>query len=173
TGGHISAENRRIDTFEGNIIHSMLADYQGRDNGGGGYLRIWEFSPASQTVSVRTYSPTLDKFETDENSEFTLDVDLRGAGGPFRMFAITNAEPDAVATTVDGLEVGKTYEGHAEVESCGKRVKTPLYRFMTAASARAARELNDAFHQPPGRQRTKRITSGPVHVVPDDPSLAD
>jgi hypothetical protein len=170
TGGHVSTENRRVDTFEGHTIHSMLADFQGRDLGGAGYMRIWELSPATQTVSVRTYSPTLDKFEVDANSEFTLDVDLRGAGGPFREVGVTNVAPDSVAVTVDGLEVGKTYEWYAEVASCGKRVKTPLYRFSTAASAR---QIDDARNEPPSRQRTKRITSGPVHALPDDPSLAD
>jgi hypothetical protein len=173
TGGHVSTENRRVDTFEGHTIHSMLADFQGRDLGGAGYLRIWEFSPSTQTVSVRTYSPTLDKFEVDANSEFTLDVDLRGAGGPFRELGVTNVAPDSVAVSVDGLEVGKTYEWYAQVSSCGKHVTTPLYRFTTAASARAAQQLNDTIQQPPRRQRTKQITSGPVHVLPDDPSLAD
>lgn len=173
TGGHISAESRRVDEYEGNTIHSMLADYQSRENGGSGYMRIWEFSPSTQTVTVRTYSPTLDKFETDENSEFTIDVDLRGVGGPFREIAIQNAAPDSIATLVDGLEVGKTYEWYAVIESCGKRVKTPLYRFTTAASAAAARQINDAIQPPPRRQRPKRVTSGPVDVSPDDPSLAD
>ncbi|HEY5920561.1 MAG TPA: LamG-like jellyroll fold domain-containing protein [Kofleriaceae bacterium] len=173
TGGHISAESRRVDSYQGNVINSMLADFQGRDLGGGGYMRIWEFSPASQTVSVRTYSPTLDKFEIDANSEFMLDVDLRGAGGPFRELTVTNAEPDAVAMPVDGLEVGKTYEWYAVVSSCGHRVTTPLSRFTTMASARAARELNDALDQPPRRSRTKHVTSGPVDVAPDDPTLAD
>jgi hypothetical protein len=173
TGGHVSAESRRVDAFEGNTIHSMLADFQGRDLGGAGYLRIWEFSPASQSVSVRTYSPTLDKFEIDANSEFTLEVDLRGAGGPFRELGITNVAPGDVAMPVDGLEVGKTYEWYAVVSSCGQRVKTPLYRFTTAASAAAARQINDAIQQPPRRQRTKKVTSGPVDFGPEDPSLAD
>ncbi len=173
TGGHISAESRRVDEFEGHTINSMLADFQGRTDGGSGYLRIWEFSPASQTVTVRTYSPTLDKFETDANSEFTLDVDLRGAGGPFRELAVTEAAPDEVAMPVDGLEIGKTYEWYADITSCGHRVTTPLYRFTTAASAAAARQINDTLEQPPRRQRPQRVTSGPVDVASDDPSLAD
>jgi hypothetical protein len=172
TGGHIADESRRVDTYQGHTINSMLADYQGRDLGGGGFLRIWEFSPANQTVSVRTYSPTMDKFETDANSEFTLDVDLRGAGGPFREIAVTNAAPDSVSTPVDGLEVGKTYEWYAEVSSCGQRATTPLYRFTTMASARAARELNDTLQQPPRRKRTQQITSGPVDVGSPD-AVAD
>lgn len=173
TGGHISNESRRVDTYQGNVINSMLADYQGRDLGGGGFLRIWEFSPASQTVSVRTYSPSLDKFETDANSEFMLDVDLRGAGGPFRELTVTNAAPDAISMPVEGLEVGKTYEWYAKIESCGHRVTTPLYRFTTTASARQADELNKALDQPPRSYRAKRVTSGPVDASPDDPSLAD
>ncbi len=173
TGGHVTAESRRVDEFEGHVINSMLADFQGRTDGGSGYMRIWEFSPANQTVTVRTYSPTLDKFETDENSEFTLDVDLRGAGGPFRELSVANAAPDSVAMPVDGLEVGKTYEWYADVTSCGHHVTTPLYRFTTAASDASARQLNETLHQPPRRQRAKRVTSGPVDVAPYDPALVD
>ncbi len=173
TGGHVAAESRRVDIFNGNVINSMLADYQGRDLGGGGFMRIWEFSPARQTVTVRSYSPTMDLFETDADSEFTLDVNLRGAGGPFRALEVTQASPDAVSLPVDQLEVGKTYEWYAEVASCGHRQATPLYRFTTTASAAAARQINDALQQPPRRHRTKHVTSGPVDVAPEDPSLID
>ncbi|HUS29012.1 MAG TPA: LamG-like jellyroll fold domain-containing protein [Kofleriaceae bacterium] len=173
TGGHVAAESRRVDAFEGHTISSMLADFQGRDLGGGGFMRIWEFSPASQRLSVRTYSPTMDKFETDADSEFTLDVDLRGAGGPFRTLQVKAADPAHVALPVDGLEVGKSYEWYAEVASCGHRMATPLYRFTTMASARAAQQFNDTLYQPSGRDRTKRVTSGVVNAQPDDPSLVD
>src|SRR5690606_16370190 len=47
TCGHVSNEQRRTDTFEGHSITSMLADYQSRDDGGSGYMRIWEMSPAN------------------------------------------------------------------------------------------------------------------------------
>jgi hypothetical protein len=30
------------------------------------------FRPASNSIDVRTYSPTLGKFETDANSQFSL-----------------------------------------------------------------------------------------------------
>jgi hypothetical protein len=172
TGGHVSAESRRIDKFEDHVVHSMLADYQGRTDGGAGYMRIWEFSPASGTVSVRSYSPTLDKYETDADSEFTLDVDLRGAGGPFDSHEVLGVAPEAASTTLS-LAAGKTYEWYADVNSCGSKTTTPLYRFTTMASARAARELGGTLDQPPGRERTKRVTSGPVDSHPDDPALAD
>ncbi len=173
TGGHVSAESRRVDKFEGHVIHSMLADYQSRTDGGAGYMRIWEFSPASQTVSVRSYSPTLDKFETDANSEFTLDVDLKGFGGPFRDITVSGTDLTQLSTTIPGLAVGKTYEWYADVASCGKRTSTPIARFTVAASEDAARKINKALEQPPGRNRAKRVTGGAVDSGPDDPSLAD
>jgi hypothetical protein len=168
TGGHVAAESRRHDTFEGHTIHSMLADYQGRVDGGQGFMRIWEFSPATQTVSVRTYSPTLDKWETDADSEFTLKVDLAGIGGPFRDIVVKGAPADALSTAIDGLAPGKTYEWYADVESCGKRVSTRLARFTTLAGS-----ARQAAQQPVHRERTERVGSGAVSSYADDAALAD
>lgn len=53
-------------------VLEMLADYQGRENGGDGWLRLIRFVPAAHEIQVRTYSPTLQRFETDENSEFSV-----------------------------------------------------------------------------------------------------
>jgi Concanavalin A-like lectin/glucanases superfamily len=167
TGGHVAAESRRFDTFEGHTVHSMLADYQGRVDGGQGYMRLWEFSPSTQTLSVKTYSPTLDKFEADADSEFTLKVDLKGIGGPFRDVFVKGAPSDALASTIEGLEPGKTYEWYADVDSCGKRVSTRIARFTTnEGSARQS-----APHI--SRQRTERVGSGAVSSYADDPALAD
>ena len=77
-GGHVSNESRRSDTFNGNTVHTLLSDYQGRTNGGNGWLRILEFQPSSNLISVRTYSPTLDAFETDAGSQFTLPYNMNG-----------------------------------------------------------------------------------------------
>jgi hypothetical protein len=74
--GHIPGEERRVDTFNGNIIHTLMANYQSRNNGGDGWLRILEFSPDTNEIRVKTYSPTLDKYETDKNSQFTLKYDM-------------------------------------------------------------------------------------------------
>ncbi|MHC4443849.1 MAG: metallophosphoesterase [Planctomycetota bacterium] len=75
-GGHHSAEVQRSDTYSGNTVYSFITDYQDRDNGGDGWLRILEFSPADDEINVKTYSPTLDQYETDSNSQFTLDYDM-------------------------------------------------------------------------------------------------
>jgi hypothetical protein len=74
--GHYSEEIYRTDTFAGNTVYTVLVDYQDRENGGDGWLRIMRFSPAENRIFLTTYSPTLDRFETDANSKFTLDYDM-------------------------------------------------------------------------------------------------
>jgi len=81
--GHIGGEGQRSDIFEGRTIHTLLANYQHRPNGGGGWLRILEFSPANNEIRVKTYSPWLDQWETDSNSQFTLYYDMQ-SGAPSR-----------------------------------------------------------------------------------------
>lgn len=75
--GHVPGEGRRADTFNGRTVHTLLSDYQGRSNGGDGWLRILEFSPSNNVIRVSTYSPVLGRFETDSDSQFTLPFDLR------------------------------------------------------------------------------------------------
>ena len=70
--GHLSSEGRRADTFEGSTVHTVLTDYQSRTNGGNGYLRIMTFSPSAGEIRVKTYSPWLNQYESDSNSQFTL-----------------------------------------------------------------------------------------------------
>jgi len=129
TCGHVSAESLRSDDFEGNVIHTMLADYQFRENGGAGWMRIWEFSPANNELTVRTYSPTLDQFETDADSEYTLEVDLSGAGGTFGELATVDPAGATVSATMAGLESGHRYEWYVTVSDCAHTVESPLQRF--------------------------------------------
>ncbi len=81
-GGHVSGEGRRQDTFDGHTVYTLLSDYQGRPNGGNGWLRIMEFQPANNQIQVYTYSPYLGEFETDDNSQFTLSYDMTGTTPP-------------------------------------------------------------------------------------------
>lgn len=58
----------------GNVVHQMLANYQFKTEGGQGDLRLLEFKPDGRTVEVRTYSPVLDRYDTDYDQQFTLDM---------------------------------------------------------------------------------------------------
>jgi calcineurin-like phosphoesterase family protein len=61
----------------GNTCHQMLSNYQMNEMGGGGYLRIIEILPDGKTVSVRSYSPLLDRYlmGADQQVAFELDAD--------------------------------------------------------------------------------------------------
>lgn len=74
--GHIHIEDRRADQINGQVIYQLLADYQVRENGGNGLLRILNFVPDEDKIYVRTYSPYTDQFEVDENSDFVLDYEM-------------------------------------------------------------------------------------------------
>ncbi len=63
-------------TDRGTTCHQMLANYQFRNLGGEGFLRLVEFLPDGRNVRVFTYSPLYDSFltEPDQNFSFTLDM---------------------------------------------------------------------------------------------------
>ncbi len=131
TCGHVSNEQRRTDVFEGHAITTMLADYQGDGDGGSGYMRIWEFSPANDELTVRSYSPAQDMWLTGDQSEFTLEIEMPGAGGPFAEVAKVDPAPSNVKALMQGLAPGRMYEWYATVSDCAHTVTTPVQRFVT------------------------------------------
>lgn len=52
--------------------HQLLADYQGRPNGGDGWLRLMTFHPSRGSIEVSTYSPWLDRHLTEPHNCFRL-----------------------------------------------------------------------------------------------------
>jgi hypothetical protein len=66
----------------GSHCHQILANYQTcsafpcpETNGGDGYLRIMRVDPVTHAMSVRTYSPYLDRWKHDPPNEFVLGGD--------------------------------------------------------------------------------------------------
>ncbi|MCP2031120.1 hypothetical protein L1277_001211 [Okibacterium sp. HSC-33S16] len=73
--GHYHDAFTRVDEFDDNgdgtpdrKVHSMLFDYQGLPEGGQGFLRLLHFDNESGQMMVRTYSPSLDQYNSDEAS---------------------------------------------------------------------------------------------------------
>ena len=78
--GHIygadnSGEGYCEDTYNGNTIRTYLSDYQQRqeggvNKGGNGYMRLMKFSVYKNDVTIKTFSPYVNQYETDSNSQF-------------------------------------------------------------------------------------------------------
>ena len=68
--GHLGF-GRLVDVGDyGNPVFQMVADYQFDPLGGAGYLRIVQFFPDQDKMSVSTYSPYLDSWHTDSVNQF-------------------------------------------------------------------------------------------------------
>jgi hypothetical protein len=68
--GHNHGENCRYLTNAMHVVTACLSDYQSYTNGGNGFLRLYEFSPSNNVVRVKTYSPWIDQYQTDADSQF-------------------------------------------------------------------------------------------------------
>jgi hypothetical protein len=75
--GHVLGVGLQTSTNDaGGKVIEMLTDYQGLANGGDGWLRTLRFVPAENKIHVSTYSPLLDKRNTDKQQSFSLDYDM-------------------------------------------------------------------------------------------------
>ena len=75
--GHFPGEANQTSLDDaGQPVFEMLSDYQSRTNGGDGWMRLLEFRPADNRIDVKTWSPTLGRFEVDANSQFSLAVNF-------------------------------------------------------------------------------------------------
>jgi hypothetical protein len=132
-GGHIWGEGRRQDTFNGHTVHSLLADYQGGPNGGNGYLRMLEFSPANNVIRVRTYSPWLNQFEADadSSSQFTLDYPMSTPAAFEVLGSASVPSGSSGSFNWTGLQPNTTYEWYVTVSDGSITTTGPTWRFTT------------------------------------------
>jgi hypothetical protein len=129
--GHINpnGEARRSDTFNKHVTHTLLSDYQDRTNGGNGWLRIMEFNPGANTISVKTYSPTLNQFETDANSQFVLSYQMSNSWDTIAV-VIDSPSGSSPSAVWKGLKDKHRYDWYAIVSDTVKNVTTsPVQTF--------------------------------------------
>lgn len=125
--GHFGGEFHQVSTNAfGQPVLELAADYQGRVNGGDGWMRLLEFDTAVGEVRVQTYSPKLDQFERDADSEFTLGFDFRGRYG----------EPLPAGHAVSVFQDGRTAGGsvYAGTVDTQLRQAAPTTTHGTSAS---------------------------------------
>jgi hypothetical protein len=135
--GHVPGEGRRQDTYNGNTVNTLLSDYQSYANGGNGFLRYMEFSPANNVIRVRTYSPVTGQYEadSDSSSQFTLPY-VMSSTSPFQALGSSTVPSGTTASLAwPGRTAGAQYEWYAEVtDGTGTRT-SPVWSFTTSAQA--------------------------------------
>jgi hypothetical protein len=166
-GGHVAGEGQRSDTFNGNTVHSLLSDYQSRSNGGHGLLRIMEFVPASNIINVKTFSPYTGEWETDGDSQFSLNYDMGGTNASFNELAsITVANNSNANFQWFGLEGGKTYQWYVTVEDDDHNITTgPIWSFSTDAPPQIELDCN-VFLQGPFNSGVMTTTLNSQGLIP-------
>lgn len=58
---------------QGNPVYQILSNYQMVTNGGNGWLRILTFIPGEEKIYVSTYSPTLDRWNEEDEHDFVVN----------------------------------------------------------------------------------------------------
>jgi hypothetical protein len=143
-GGHVTGEGSRQDTYNGNTVRTFVSNYQGRANGGSGWMRLMYFTPSNNTVVIQTYSPWLNQYETDANSEmfFTYNMQLPGGPGspgtPYVALATNVGVLPGAETSFawTGLQANKTYDWHVKVtDAQGNSVMSSPWPFTTTTNA--------------------------------------
>ncbi len=136
--GHVAGEGSRADVFNGHTVQTLVSDYQYYENGGNGFLRLMQFSPSNSVIRVKTYSPWLDQFETDADSQFTVPYHMPPTipAADTNFLALgTNFNVSSGSTTSwlwPELLPIHTYEWYVTVtDSLGRTVTGPTWRFTT------------------------------------------
>lgn len=159
--GHIHAEGRRADVYQGRTVYSVLSDYQGTDNGGNGFLRTLTFSPAGNSIRLESYSPTLDRAVNSGDGvpswENTVQLPYNMQAPVMGWVPLGTASVPAGGSTAalnwTGLEPGKNYEWYAAVSDGSLTSSSAARRFSTVANVAPTVTLDtpatgDAFATP-------------------------
>jgi hypothetical protein len=135
-GAHVPGESKRVNAFYGDTVYSWMADYQSRSNGGDGWMRIMRFSPSTNTISVKTYSPKLSQYETDANSQFSVYYDMSSTSSPFTLIGTNTGVASGATTTFpySGLSPNTCYQWYVTVSDGESTVTGPVWTFTTGTN---------------------------------------
>lgn len=176
--GHINpnGEARRSDVYNGKKVHTLLSDFQDLTNGGNGWLRIMKFKPADNIAEVTTYSPTLNQFQTDANSQFTIDYQMTK---PFDTIAVVtnNASGSSPYVSWLGLADSTRYDWYVIISDGASEIKSPVKTFtfkkVPVVQGVNSLENKDGMVLFPNPNDGKTITLSYPKQSPAEVSVAD
>jgi hypothetical protein len=159
--GHVAGEGRRTDVFAGNTVHTLMSDYQsGYTNGGNGYLRIMQFLPAQNLLSVKTYSPYSNTSLTGSGSQFTLPVNLANS---FTLLGTNTNVPSGTQTCINwpSLDTASEYEWYVEVSDGISTTTGPIWTFRTPVAV-----SGNVWHDVNAMNDNLVNNTGPLQIPP-------
>ena len=145
-GGHVfdhDGEGSRSDTYGGRTVRTYISDFQGYMNGGNGYMRLMYFSPSNNTVNIKTYSPWLDQYQTDADSQMSFSYSMQKAGDtgasgtPYTVLGTFSgvAPGSLISCPFPALEPNTTYEWYVGVtDAAGHTAISTTGRFATGTN---------------------------------------
>jgi len=167
-GGHVPspAEGQRSDTFNGNTVYSLMSDYQGRTAGGNGWLRIITISPSNNNIQVKTYSPWINQYETDADSQFTLPANLTNS---FQLIGTdTVASGGTASVTWPGLNNNTEYEWYAVASDGAASATSSTWSFTTEPPANVPPTITGQNPLATNEDTSLTITPADLTVIDPD-----
>lgn len=154
--GHFSdgldGEAHRTDLNDcGQSVRAALSNFQGRPNGGDGWLRWYTFTPAAGTITATTYSPTLDQYETDADSAFTWNYDMTPPADLPVIGRVTVSAGTVASVPVPDVPEGTVLDWYATVDDSTSVTRGPTWSTTVQAPA-ATPLITDTF--------TRSVTAG-------------
>ena len=129
----------------GRPVHGALSDYQGRPNGGDGWLRYYTFTPAANEIRATTYSPTLNAYETDPDSSFVLAYDMSPPVDLPELGRQTVASGAQASVALPELAPGTMFDWYATVGDGTSTTRGATQSVTVSAPPPAGALAQDAF----------------------------
>ena len=160
----------------GNLVNQVYTDFQDVANGGNGWLRILTFTPATNSVSVQTYSPWLNQPMADAKNQYTLYMSnpqlvtgVGTLGGKVFDTATCKPIPGAkvtVGTTVATSAADGTYSLIAPPNTYAIAASAPNYAASTQSET-----IHDSWDTHLNFYLTATPPVGPCPLNPVSPSV--
>ena len=129
----------------GRPVHAALSDYQGRPNGGDGWLRYYTFTPAANEIRATTYSPTRNAYENDLDSSFVMSYDMSPPVDLPEIGRRTVASGAQASVPLPDLAPGTTFDWYATVGDGTNTTRGPNWSVTVSAPPPAGALAQDAF----------------------------
>jgi Carboxypeptidase regulatory-like domain/Calcineurin-like phosphoesterase/Bacterial Ig domain len=160
----------------GNLVNQVYTDFQDVANGGNGWLRILTFTPATNSISVQTYSPWLNQSMLDAKNQYTLFMNnpqlvtgLGTLGG--KVFDSSTCKPVAGASVTVGASnaisaADGSYQLIAPPTAYSLQASAPNYSPSTQSET-----VHDAWETHLNFYLTPTPPVGPCSLNPASPSV--